>query len=288
VPTPCEAEQLLRDEQSIEARKLRFARELDEAKEERFLRRNIRGQLEAAIHPGSGMLPTIQALTPHEHRNYSIGKLVADMVRGTKDTTLEREVSWSIQKDLGMTAAHGGHLIPLRMSGLDTKTNSSGGFLTAPKVNDVIDYLINQSKVLSLGARFLSGLKYSQQFPTEDSPLQTSWVNENPQVDVTAIDVSFGVRSASPHALQSSTSASRQLLTQASPSLETWLKSRIARGHALAIDLAAINGSGDSNQPLGLLKTQGIGDVPIGASGGSVTAAHILSLEDATAALAHF
>ena len=135
--------------------------------------------------------------------------------------------------------------------------------------------------MLSLGARFLTGLKWSQQFPVEDSVHQTSWVSENPQADVAQSDVSFGYRSATPHALQSSTSASRQLLTQASPSMEAWLKSRIARGHALAIDAAAINGSGVENEPLGLLNVQGIGDVPIGGNGGTVTAAAILDLEGA-------
>ncbi len=279
---PREAQRLIDDERNIEVRKLRFAAELDSAKEEHFLRRTIRNQMAAVTNPGSKVPPTIQALSAHERKTYSISKLVADMVKETKETTLEREVSWSLQKDVG-TPEHGGHLIPLRlsMSGLDTRTNAQGGFLTSPKVNDIIDYLINQSKVLSLGAKFMTGLRYSQQFPTEDSPLQTSWVSENPQVDVSQSDVSFGYRSASPHALQSTTSASRQLLQQASPSMEAWLKSRIARGHALAIDAAAINGSGVENEPLGLLSVQGVADVPIGSNGGTVTAAHILSLEDA-------
>ena len=73
----------------------------------------------------------------------------------------------------------------------------------------------------------MTGLRYSQQFPVEDAP-SNQWVSENPLVDVTASDVSFGYRSATPHALQSTTSASRQLLTQAYPSMESWFKSRIA------------------------------------------------------------
>ena len=280
-PDPREAQRLIDDERNIEVRKLRFAAELDSAKDEQLLRRNLKGQMESVLHPGGDLLPTIKALSPHERKNYSIAKLLSDMTKGNKETTLEREISWSLQKDLKTTAEHGGHLIPMRMSGLDTKTNAQGGYLTSPKVNDIIDYLINQSKVLSLGARFMTGLRFSQQFPVEDSLHQTSWVSENPGTDVAQLDVSFGYRSASPHALQSCTSASRQLLTQASPSMESWLKSRIARGHALAIDAAAINGSGQENQPLGLLNVQGIGDVPIGTNGGTVTAAHILSLEDA-------
>lgn len=53
MPTPLQVRQLELDEASIEQRKFRFAREMDEAKEERLLRRNLKGQMEASVRPGS-------------------------------------------------------------------------------------------------------------------------------------------------------------------------------------------------------------------------------------------
>jgi HK97 family phage major capsid protein len=198
--------------------------------------------------------------------------------------TLEREISHSIEQDIKQAPAHGGAFIPLRMSGLDTKTNAAGHFLTAPRVGDILDALINQSRLLSLGARLVTGLRFAQQFPVESAVHQASWVAENSGSDVAASDPTFGMRTVAPHSLQSTTSISRQLLQQANQSLEGWLRSRIARAHALCIDAAAIAGSGVSNEPLGLLKTAGIGDVALGVNGLAPTAQSILDLESAIGA----
>ena len=46
-----------------------------------------------------------------------------------------------------------------------------------------------------------------------------------------------------------------------------------------AIDTAAINGSGSSNQPLGILNTSGIGSVAGGTNGLAPTLDHLLDLK---------
>ena len=46
-----------------------------------------------------------------------------------------------------------------------------------------------------------------------------------------------------------------------------------------AIDTAAINGSGSSNQPTGILNTSGIGSVAGGTNGASPTLDHLLDLK---------
>ncbi len=48
--------------------------------------------------------------------------------------------------------------------------------------------------------------------------------------------------------------------------------------HAQAIDQACINGSGSSNQPLGILNTSGIGAVAGGTNGAAVTLDNLLDL----------
>ena len=71
--------------------------------------------------------------------------------------------------------------MPLRftMSGLDTKQNAGGGYLVERRVAEVIDLLTQQTRVLSMGAKFVSGLRYSQQFPTELAAPEATWVTEN-------------------------------------------------------------------------------------------------------------
>ena len=46
-----------------------------------------------------------------------------------------------------------------------------------------------------------------------------------------------------------------------------------------AVDTAAINGSGSSNQPTGILNTSGIGSVAGGTNGASPTLDHLLDLK---------
>jgi HK97 family phage major capsid protein len=281
MPSPYQVEQLLRDEESIARRRLQYASELDAAHDARLQRRHLLAQMTAVGNPKSPLLPTVANLSVHEREKYSLVAALQSQLSPSKEVTLEKEVSWSIEKDIGQVANHGGVWIPLRltMSGLDTKSDAAGGYLTTPKVPQIIDFLTNQSRVLEMGAKFVSGLKYSQQFPVELAAPEATWVNENPGSDVAQTDASFGARTVTPHPLQSTTSISKQLLQQASQSLEGWLRARIARAHALAIDRAAIFGQGVENQPVGLLLTEKIGDVAAGTNGAAVTAAMILSME---------
>lgn len=284
--TPETVQRLVKAEEDLRGQWIQIARDRDRQADMRADRRHIKAVIEASVNPNAGVLPSVQSLTPHEKRRYSVTALLQSMLEARHDEplTLEREVSMAISKDIGTVPQRGGYFIPLQIrAGLDTKTNAAGGYLAETQVKDIVDALVQQSRCLQLGAQFMTALKYSQQFPTESNVHQASWVSENPGADVTASDPSFGAKTARPHALASSTSISRQLLAQATQSLEGWLRSKIARSHAIALDAAAIGGSGTANQPVGLLKTAGIGDVAVGVNGGPITAAHILSMEAAIA-----
>ena len=62
--------------------------------------------------------------------------------------------------------------------------------------------------------------------------------------------------------LTSSTSYSRKLLAQSSIDIEATVRNDLAAINALALDLAALNGSGASNQPTGVLNTSNVNDGP--------------------------
>ena len=79
--------------------------------------------------------------------------------------------------------------------------------------------------------------------------------------------------------LQSTTSLSRELLTQSSVELENYLRFALSAAHATAIDAGALNGPGTSNKPIGLLQIASLPTVSIGASGGTLTYDHLVSME---------
>lgn len=69
------------------------------------------------------------------------------------------------------------------------------------------------------------------------------------------------------------------MLRQASPDIENLLRRDLVRQIAVAIDAAALNGSGSSNRPTGILNVSGIGSVALGTNGAAPTYAMLPSLE---------
>ena len=273
-------------EQELQLEKYAILADSQRRQDDRRLKRQAAAFVETERAAKSAMLPAVLALTDHEKRNFSTSRLIAAISKEKADPCLEVELSEAISANIGVPP-HGGHWLPLRISasGLDTKTNAGGGFLKQTQVEtNILDALRAHCRVIELGAQFLTGLKFSRTFPAESNITGGFWCSENPGADVTSSDPSFGARTLGPHALQCTTSISRQLLGQSSPDLDAWIHTRLAKAHALSLDNAAINGTGNSGQPLGLLATPGIGSVAIGASGGAPTSDTINALESAVAA----
>jgi len=268
----------------LEAERTAILADMDRRAEDRRERRHIVGSMVEG--PG---LPTVKGLSPHELRQYSIRNLInAQLERNRKhafnDTcaplSMEEEISQSLGKDLGMLPPLGGSFVPLILaSGYDTKNNSSGAYMVATKLADLITVLRNKSIVLRLGAQLLDGVNSGIAVPVQATGSSASWVAENPGTDVSQSDSSFA--QIVPHActLQATTAYSRQFLSQSSLSVEQFLRDDLASATASALDLAAINGSGVSGVPLGLMNTSNVNTYAMGASGGAPTAAALMDLE---------
>jgi HK97 family phage major capsid protein len=138
--------------------------------------------------------------------------------------------------------------------------------------------------VLGLGAQFVTGVQFNLGIPLEDTVMTASFVGEAPGSDVAQSDSSFKQAVLSPHAMQATTSVSRQLLSQSSDDLEVWLRNRIARAHAQLLDKAALHGTGTVSQPVGLANLSGVGLVSLGTNGAAASSDSINSLESTVAA----
>jgi HK97 family phage major capsid protein len=82
-----------------------------------------------------------------------------------------------------------------------------------------------------------------------------------------------------PKSVAAFTDISRKLLLQSSIDVEAFVRNDLATVLALAIDLAALHGSGSAPEPKGIVNQTGVAVVAIGADGGAPTWAHIVSLE---------
>jgi len=170
---------------------------------------------------------------------------------------------------------------PEQRADLSVGTNTAGGYAVATEIGQLINILEPQLVTRKLGATYLTGLQGNIQFPRNNGDVSSVWEGENTDNDQS--DVTFDTVTLSPKRLGSFVIIGKQLIAQSSISIENLVRSRMNFSIAKAVDTAAINGSGSSNQPLGILGTSGIGSVAIGTNGGVPTFASIVDLETAVA-----
>lgn len=211
---------------------------------------------------------------------FSIVRAIAAQVPGlTVDAGREREISTEVARRSGRTFQ--GIAVPLAALEQRVQVTSSdpaGGYLVATdhRADQYIDLLRTLPAVRRMGARILSGLTGNVEIPRQTGASTGGWVGENQAL--TASDMAFGAMSMTPSHAGCLTEFSRNMLQQSSPDIEALVRRDFAAELARVLDVAAINGSGVSAQPQGILGTTGIGNVALGANGGALTADSLIDL----------
>lgn len=223
-------------------------------------------------------------LTEKEARDFSFLRAINALAnpgdRKAQDAAgFERECSEAVGQKMGRAAT--GFFVPFEVQqrDLNVGTASAGGNTVATNLlaTSFIDLLRNKMSVTGLGAQFLTGLVGNIAIPRQTGGATAYWVAES--AAPTESQQAFDQVTMSPKTVGAFTDISRKLLLQSSLDVEGFVRNDLATVLALAIDLAAINGSGASNQPTGILNTSGIGDVAGGANGAAPTWAHMVELE---------
>jgi HK97 family phage major capsid protein/HK97 family phage prohead protease len=231
-------------------------------------------------------------LSPRERKEFSVVKAAQAVMNGDwKEAGFERAVSEAIAKEFGkelsgdksfyMPSRWGSDYAKRVTGQLDTATSTQGQELVFIEPGSFIELLRNKAKVMALGGRFLPGMVGNVAFPRQSGAGTFSWTGEAPTADVTAAAQTFDQLSVSPKTGQSMVHVSKRLLHQ-SPSanvgLEALIRSDIAAIHALAIDSAAIKGTGSNNQPTGIISTSGVSSTALGTNGAVPTYANLVDL----------
>lgn len=192
--------------------------------------------------------------------------------------SFEREASDAFAARIGKSAQ--GFYVPVEVQKRDLTvgTATAGGHLVATDLSQTfIDMLRNRMQVMGMGAQMLTGLVGNLAIPRQTGGATAYWVAESGAPTESA--QAFDQVTMSPKTVGAFTDISRKLLLQSSVDVEGLVRSDLATVLALAIDLAAINGTGANNQPTGILNTSGIGDVAGGTNGLAPTWAHLVELE---------
>lgn len=219
-------------------------------------------------------------LTRKEKEKYSVLKAIRALVdKDWTNAAFERECHIALLKERGLTEApNNGFMMPMEIQKRDliAGTPSAGGFAVATDnlSGSFIDLLRNRSLVTQLGATMLDGLQGNVTIPKQTGSGTGYWL-ANEATAITESQLALGQLPLLPKNVGAYTEISRQLMLQSSPSADMLVMNDLAKVIALAIDQAAISGSGAAGQPTGIITTAGIGSV----AGASLAYAGILEFQ---------
>lgn len=137
---------------------------------------------------------------------------------------------------------------------------SGSNYLVGTENMSFIDLLRNRSVAMRMGARMMGGMVGNVTIPRQTASAATSWLSTEATA-ITEGQPTLGQLSLSPKHVGAYTEISRLLALQSSPDAESLVMSDLAQSVGLAVDLAALSGTGASGQPTGITATAGVGSV---------------------------
>lgn len=215
-------------------------------------------------------------LNNKEQRSYSLLRAIGQVCAGKQLDGLEREASDAEAKRLGRDAS--GFFVPAEvfsfgkrhvsgmtaqqrelvgaLTGRDfaaTGSATNGGYLVGQTIDNanMVELLRNQSHVLSLGARVLTGLVSDVAIPRVVTGSTVSWVSENGTI--TTGTPTFGQITMKPRRIGATGIIGKQLIAQSgSLDVESFYRETVMADMGVEIDRVAINGAGGA-EPIGVL-----------------------------------
>lgn len=163
-------------------------------------------------------------------------------------------------------------------------TSTAGGHTVSTDLlgQSFIDLLRNSTEVMQR-SRLLTDLNGNIAIPRQTGGATAYWVAESGAP--TESQQTFDQVTLTPKTVGAYTDFSRKLVLQSSIDVESFVRRDLATVLGLELDRVCINGSGASNQPLGILNTVGIGNVAGGTNGLAPTFGHAVDLETALSSL---
>jgi len=149
---------------------------------------------------------------------------------------------------------------------LNTGVDTAGGHTVQEDVlgDSFIELLRNAPLVAQAGATTLSGLVGNVSIPSQTGAATADWLTETGAT--TPSEQTFGEVTLAPKRLSAETPFSKQLIAQSSIDIESFVRRDLANIMIRTIDLAALHGTGASNQPTGIANTAGINALTFGGA----------------------
>jgi HK97 family phage major capsid protein/HK97 family phage prohead protease len=211
-----------------------------------------------------------------------------EKLRSAGDTVLDNREGFTLPEDMSLgnmaedndlnSAAMNRVLDEVRLlkRGLSAGVQNLGGYLIGTDLltGSLIEFLRVRTVVANMGITNLDGLVNNVAIPRVTGTGSVFWLAEG--ATVTASTQAFGQLTLVPHRLGADTFYTKQLLNQASISVEAFVRNDLVAAQAVELDRVYLNGSGIAGEPIGIFNTVGVGTVTYSAT---VTLAKLLTQE---------
>ena len=241
--------------------------------------------IEKGIIPDPSTIPTIAQRKNEfetESREFSIIEASKGIASGRGLTGRELEVNQELERINGKRTQ--GFFVPdngWNKRAYVAGTASAGGNLIATDLLDgnFIEALRNRTVVGELGATYLPGLVGNVAIPKRATDNTAYWFAGDNSDSITESTGTISQVTMSPKNVAALTKFSYLMSMQSTPEIEQIIRNGFVAIIANAIDEAALNGSGSSNQPTGVLNQTGIGSVAGATNGAAATLDNLIDLK---------
>jgi HK97 family phage major capsid protein len=233
--------------------------------------------------------PATVDASPKEKRSYSLGRMVQAQVTGDwRNAGFEREINDEIAKRVGRSAE--GIYVPdfawQQRGPLSTAATGGSGaevvfddFVPTAHRGDMFIEALRARQVLSgLGATYMTGLTGRIKMPKVATGANAAFVEE--LADVADGAGTDGGVTLQPRTMGAFVDLSRLLMMESVPAIEQVIQNDLLASAADRTEFYAIQGSGSSGQPTGILNTSGVNnlDISTGTDVAALTWADITAL----------
>ena len=222
-------------------------------------------------------------LSAKDKKRFNLARAISAMVnpsdrRAQEAAAYEFEVSEAVAQRSGRAAQ--GVLMPHSVLVRDMNSSDDAAVITDDYRGDqFIDALRNASSVMAAGATTLTGLSGDVKIPRKSAGASAGWVSSEGGA-TSESEMTLATVSLTPKTLGAFTDVTRQLLIQSSEDIDRLIRDDLTTAIAIAIDKAALEGSGSSGAPTGILSTSGVNTVTDFAAA-TPTFAEVVTLQTA-------
>ena len=248
----------------------------------------FRGELLDVIG-STPMADTDVGLSKKEIRQFSVTRAIAALMNPgdrklREAAAFEFEASEAAAQRYGRSAQ--GIMVPTDVLGVWVKRDlntSDDNELVATNLmaGSFIDVLRNSASVMAAGARMMPGLVGNVAIPKKATASAGGWISTEGGASSES-EPTFAQVTMTPRTVGAYTDMTRQAILQSTPAIEALVRDDLTQALALAIDKGALEGSGSSGQPTGILNTVGV-NKPTNFAAAVPTFAEMVALETALA-----